>query len=51
MRPAYQQAHDRAWRPCSCPGAYGGGGASTVDFLIAVEELCAVDPGFPTSCS
>ena len=28
------------------PAAYGGGGLSCVDFTIAAEEICAVDPGF-----
>ncbi len=48
MRPAYEQAHDMGLATAFLPREYGGGGASTVDFLIAVEELCAVDPGFPT---
>ena len=31
------------------PKAYGGGGLSNVDFVIAAEEIQAVDPGFGTS--
>lgn len=28
------------------PKKYGGGGLSCLDFLLAAEEICAVDPGF-----
>ena len=31
------------------PKEYGGGGLSNVDFVIAAEEICAVDPGFGTT--
>ena len=31
------------------PKAYGGGGLSNVDFVIAAEEIQAVDPGFGTA--
>src|SRR3712207_5768001 len=31
------------------PKQYGGGGLSNVDFVIAAEEICAVDPGFATT--
>ena len=33
------------------PTEYGGGGLSNVDFMIAAEEIWAVDPGFGTACS
>ena len=48
MQPAYEQAHAMGLATGFLPREYGGGGYSGVDFLIAVEELCAVDPGFPT---
>ena len=48
MRPVYEQAVAAGYSTMFLPEAYGGGGASTVDFLLAIEELCAVDPGFPT---
>jgi nitroalkane oxidase len=48
MRPAYQQVAATGLPTMYLPKEYGGGGASLVDFLIAIEELCAVDPGFPT---
>ena len=48
MKPAYEQARGMGLATGFLPREYGGGGASNVDFLIAVEELCAVDPGFPT---
>lgn len=31
------------------PKKYGGAGLSTLDYAIAAEELCAVDPGVPTT--
>jgi acyl-CoA dehydrogenase len=31
------------------PKEYGGGGLSNVDFVIAAEEICAVDAGFATT--
>ena len=31
------------------PRQYGGGGLSNVDFVIAAEEIQAVDPGFGTT--
>lgn len=49
MRPVYEQAAAAGYTTMFLPAEYGGGGASGVDFLIAVEELCAVDPGFPTT--
>lgn len=48
MRPVYRQAARLGLTTMFVPERYGGAGASLVDFLIAVEELCAVDPGFPT---
>jgi alkylation response protein AidB-like acyl-CoA dehydrogenase len=48
MKPVYQQAATMGLPTMFVPKDYGGGGASNVDFLIAIEELCAVDPGFPT---
>jgi alkylation response protein AidB-like acyl-CoA dehydrogenase len=48
MRPVYEQAAAAGYTSMFLPEQYGGGGASTVDFLLAIEELCAVDPGFPT---
>jgi len=48
MRPVYQQAAALGMHTMFLPKEYGGGGASNVSFLIAIEELCAVDPGFPT---
>lgn len=49
MRPVYRQAAALGMTTMFLPEAYGGGGASNVEFLIAIEELCAVDPGFPTA--
>lgn len=48
-RPVYRQAAEAGFTTMYLPREYGGGGASNVDFLIAIEELCAVDPGFPTT--
>ncbi|MCW0212743.1 MAG: acyl-CoA/acyl-ACP dehydrogenase [Pseudonocardia sp.] len=48
MKPVYEQAAALGMTTMFLPKEYGGGGASNVDFLIAIEELCAVDPGFPT---
>jgi hypothetical protein len=31
------------------PAEYGGGGFSNVDFVLAAEEIQAVDPGFGTT--
>ncbi|MDX1875181.1 acyl-CoA dehydrogenase family protein [Mycolicibacterium sp. 120266] len=49
MRPVYRQAAEAGFTTMFLPREYGGGGASHVDFLIAIEELCAADPGFPTT--
>jgi nitroalkane oxidase len=48
MKPVYEQAAAMGMHTMFLPKEYGGGGASNVNFLIAIEELCAVDPGFPT---
>jgi alkylation response protein AidB-like acyl-CoA dehydrogenase len=48
MRPVYGQAAAMGLTAMFLPKEYGGGGCSNVDFLVAIEELCAVDPGFPT---
>ncbi|MCK0515928.1 MULTISPECIES: acyl-CoA dehydrogenase family protein [Actinomycetes] len=48
MRPVYEVAAELGFTTMFLPREYGGGGASNVDFLVAIEELCAVDPGFPT---
>ncbi|BBY65060.1 acyl-CoA dehydrogenase family protein [Mycolicibacterium helvum] len=48
MRTAYREAATLGLTTMFLPKEYGGGGASNVDFLIAIEEMCAVDPGFPT---
>lgn len=48
MRPVYREATALGFTTMFLPRAYGGGGATNVDFLIAIEELCAIDPGFPT---
>lgn len=48
IKPVYEQAVASGLSTMFLPREYGGGGASTVDFLLVVEELCAVDPGFPT---
>ena len=48
MRPAYRQLAATGLSTMYLPERYGGAGAPMVDFLIAIEELCAVDPGFPT---
>ncbi|OLT23503.1 acyl-CoA dehydrogenase [Pseudonocardia sp. CNS-139] len=48
MKPVYAQAAALGLTTMFLPREYGGGGASNVDFLVAIEELCAVDPGFPT---
>ena len=48
MKVVYGEAAAHGLTTMFLPQDYGGGGASNVDFLIAIEELCAVDPGFPT---
>lgn len=48
MKPVYRAAAALGFPTMFLPREFGGGGASNVDFLIVIEELCAVDPGFPT---
>jgi alkylation response protein AidB-like acyl-CoA dehydrogenase len=45
-KPAYVDAYKAGIAMCFLPEAYGGGGISNVDLIIAAEEICAVDPGF-----
>ena len=45
-KPAYVEACKRGIAFWMLPKEYGGGGLSNVDFVIAAEEICAVDPGF-----
>ena len=48
-KPAYAEACRRGIAFSMLPAEYGGGGLSNVDFVIAAEELQAVDPGFGTT--
>jgi nitroalkane oxidase len=48
-KPAYAEACKRGIAFSMLPRAYGGGGMSNVDFVIAAEEIQAVDPGFGTA--
>jgi nitroalkane oxidase len=48
-KPAYEEACRRGIAWSMLPAAYGGGGMSNVDFIIAAEEIQAVDPGFGTT--
>lgn len=48
MKPAFEEAYKLGIPISFLPKRYGGGGMSNVDLMIAAEELCAVDPGFPT---
>lgn len=43
---AYGKAYELGLAYSFVPKEYGGAGASNVDTQIAVEEICAVDPGF-----
>ena len=47
-KPAYAEACKRGIAFSMLPKEYGGGGMSNVDFVIAAEEIQAVDPGFGT---
>ena len=49
MKPAYREACRRGITFSMLPKEYGGGGLSNVDFVLAAEEIQAVDPGFGTS--
>jgi nitroalkane oxidase len=48
-KPAYVEAVKRGIAFSMLPKEYGGGGLSNVDFVIAAEEICAVDAGFATT--
>jgi alkylation response protein AidB-like acyl-CoA dehydrogenase len=48
-KPAYAEACKRGIAFSMLPKQYGGGGLSNVDFVIAAEEIQAVDPGFGTT--
>ena len=48
-KPAYAEACKRGIAFSMLPKEYGGGGLSNVDFVIAAEEIQAVDPGFGTA--
>lgn len=48
MKPAFEQAYAMGLATSFLPRKYGGGGVSNVDLMIAIEELSAVDAGFPT---
>lgn len=43
---AYVEAYKAGIAMAMLPKEYGGGGLSCLDFTIAAEEICAVDPGF-----
>ncbi|WKA27455.1 acyl-CoA dehydrogenase family protein [Bradyrhizobium roseum] len=43
---AYIEAYKAGIAMAMLPKEYGGGGLSCLDFVIAAEEICAVDPGF-----
>ena len=45
-KPAYIEAYKAGIAMAMLPAEYGGGGLSCLDFTIAAEEICAVDPGF-----
>jgi acyl-CoA dehydrogenase len=48
-KPAYAEACRQGIAFSMLPKEYGGGGLSNVDFVIAAEEIQAVDPGFGTA--
>ncbi|WP_213769286.1 acyl-CoA dehydrogenase family protein [Caballeronia sp. dw_19] len=45
-KPAYIEAYRAGIAMAMLPQEYGGGGLSCLDFTIAAEEICAIDPGF-----
>jgi nitroalkane oxidase len=49
LKPAYSEAAKRGMAWAMLPKEYGGGGFSNVDYVIAAEEIQAVDPGFGTT--
>lgn len=46
IRPAYEKAYELGFATGFLPREYGGGGLTSLDVQIAVEEIGAVDPGF-----
>ena len=42
----YKKAYEIGLAMAFIPQQYGGTGASSLDFQIVAEEICAVDPGF-----
>ena len=42
----YVECYKKGIAMAMLPKEYGGGGLSCLDFTIAAEEICAVDPGF-----
>lgn len=46
IKPAYEKAYELGFATAFLPKEYGGGGLSTIDVIIAVEEIAAIDPGF-----
>lgn len=49
LKPVYAEASKRGMAWAMLPSQYGGGGFSNVDYVIAAEEIQAVDPGFGTT--
>lgn len=49
LKPVYAEAVKHGMAYGMLPKEYGGGGLSNVDFLVAAEEIQAVDPGFGTT--
>lgn len=45
----YIEAYKQGIAMAMLPDEYGGGGMSCLDFTIAAEEICAIDPGFATT--
>jgi acyl-CoA dehydrogenase len=45
-KPAYIEAYRAGVAFCMLPRRYGGAGLTSVELILATEELCAVDPGF-----
>ena len=51
MKDAYAEACKRGFAFSMLPAEYGGGGLSNVDFVLAAEEIQAIDPGFGTTAA
>ncbi|ODT98775.1 MAG: acyl-CoA dehydrogenase [Pseudonocardia sp. SCN 72-86] len=49
MKPAFEEAQRMGLTTGFLPAKYGGGGQSTIDLLLATEEIAAVDAGFATT--